>query len=187
MMSSQEEKEYSLQLLGVPVERSLLAYLGEPLGERSLGHLHQPVEGDLLAIGLRKNDAVKSHEVAAATTDVLCQLRSCEPTDGTDRRVRCLGNHRPGSRCDCLFRLVLPRQLHEEGLVQEVARERMAQPHQRAGGEQGPMGEAPGSDTASQGSAMEEGKGALQDRRPAQEGQRSGRRAGRGREEGGRW
>jgi hypothetical protein len=55
MMSSQEE--YSLQLLGVPVERSLLAYLGEPLGERSLGHLHQPVEGDLLAIGLRKNDA----------------------------------------------------------------------------------------------------------------------------------
>ena len=47
-----------------------------------------------------------------------------------------------------LLRLLLPRQLHEERLVQEVAEERMAQPPQRAGGEQRPMGEAPGSDTA---------------------------------------
>ena len=35
----------------------------------------------------------------------------------------------------------------------------MAHPPQRAGGEQGPVGEAPGGDAAPQGSAMEEGKG----------------------------
>jgi hypothetical protein len=49
------------------------------------------------------------------------------------------------------------------GLVQEVAGERMAQPPRRAGGEQGPVGEAPSRDTAPPGGAMEEGEGALQE------------------------
>jgi hypothetical protein len=35
----------------VPIERSLLAHLGIALSDRSLSHLHQPVEGDLLEWG----------------------------------------------------------------------------------------------------------------------------------------
>ena len=75
--------------------------------------------------------------------------------------------HRRGARSNRLLRLILPHQLHEEGLVQEVAGERLAQQPCRAGSEQRPVGEAPKSDKAPPGSAVEEGQGALQDRRPA--------------------
>jgi hypothetical protein len=36
--------------------------------------------------------------------------------------------HRRGAHSNRLLRLILPHQLHEEGLVQEVAGERLAQP-----------------------------------------------------------
>jgi hypothetical protein len=49
---------------------------------------------------------------------------------------------RRGARSNRLLRLILPHQLHEEGLVQEVAGERMAQPPWRVGGKQGPVEEA---------------------------------------------
>src|SRR5215210_6921297 len=48
------------------------------------------------------------------------------------------------------------------------------------------MGETPSSDAASPRGAMEEGQGALQDPRPAQERERPGRRARCGRQEGGK-
>ena len=76
---------------------------------------------------------------------------------------------RRGARSNRLLRLILPHQLHEEGLVQEVAGERLAQPPWRVGGKQGPVGEAVGSDEAPPASAVEEGQGALENRRPAQE------------------
>src|SRR5918993_3723043 len=98
-----------------------------------------------------------------------------------------LESDRRRARRERLLRLLLPRQLHEERLVREVAGERMAQPPRRACGEQGPVGEAPGRDTAPPGGAMEEGEGALQDWRGGQERGRPGRRARRGREEGGCW
>src|SRR5829696_1948244 len=107
-----------------------------------------------------------------------------QPEDGTYRRVRCLGDHRGGIYGERLLRCFLPHQLHEEGLVQEVARESMAQPPQRADSEQRSMGEAPGSDAAPPESAMEEGPGAPKDPRPTQEWQRAGRRARRGRQKG---
>jgi len=74
---------------------------------------------------------------------------------------------RRGARSNRLLRLILPHQLHEERLVQEVAGERMAQPPWRVGGKQRPVGEAVGSDEAPPASAVEEGQGALGNRRPA--------------------
>src|SRR3712207_1700423 len=49
-----------------------------------------------------------------------------QPKDGTDGRLRRSGDHRRRARSDRLLGLVLPRQLHEEGLVQEMAREWIA-------------------------------------------------------------
>jgi hypothetical protein len=89
--------------------------------------------------------------------------------------VRRLGDHRGGIYGERLLRRVLSHQLHEEGLVQQVVRERMVQLPQRPCGEQRFMGEALGGDEAPSGSPVEEGKGALQDRRPAQEWERPGR------------
>src|SRR5215211_408091 len=66
-----------------------------------------------------------------------------------------------------------------------MARERMAQLPHGAGSEQRPVGEDPGSGAAPPGSAMEEGQGTLQDRRPTQERERPGRRARRDRQKGG--
>ena len=95
--------------------------------------------------------------------------------------------HGRGASRDGQLRLVLPHQLHEEGLVQEVAGERLAQPPWRASGKQGLVGEAVGSVEAPPGSAVEEGQGALENRRPAQEWKRPCRRAGGSRKERGQW
>jgi hypothetical protein len=113
--------------------------------------------------------------------------RTLRINGGTDRRMRCLRKDGRGASRDGLLRLVLPHQLHEEGLVQEVAGERMAQPPWRAGGKQGPVGEAVGSDEAPPASAVEEGQGALGNRRPTQERKRPCRRAGGSRKERGHW
>ncbi|CAA9463796.1 MAG: Ribonuclease HI, partial [uncultured Rubrobacteraceae bacterium] len=109
-----------------------------------------------------------------------------EPEDGADRRVRRPGDDRCGAQGDRLLRLVLPGQLHEEGLAREVAGERLAQRPERARGEQGPVGEVAGGGPAPRGGAVEEGQGAPEGRGPAQGRERPGRRARRGREEGGR-
>jgi hypothetical protein len=48
-------------------------------------------------------------------------------------------------------------------MAREMADERLAELPRGAGGEQGPVGEASGSDKAPPASVMEEGQGALQD------------------------